>query len=243
MKEKESAAKPSAELANTLGYAFQNLGLLELACIHKSFGNEQRAAESVQTRDNERFEFLGDAILDLIVSKILLETYPESSEGDLSKMRAGLVNEKSLAKVAKSLNLGDYVWLGKGESQTGGREKDSILASTFEAVVAAVFLDGGFETAEAWVRGQFLERIKSPRESEAHHDYKTKLQELVQARHKSAPKYEVVQSTGPDHDRTFEVQLLVNGLVVSAAKGKSKKDAEQQAARLALEKYEQLAEK
>lgn len=229
------SAKPVTELIQSLGYEFREIKFLELACIHKSFGNEQRSNVPIAARDNERLEFLGDAILDLVVSQLLLESFPDSSEGDLSKLRAALVNEKYLAKLAREMRLGDYLWLGKGEEGTGGREKDSILASTFEAIVAAVFTDGGFVAVEQWVRGLFGERVKSSQQEEALHDFKTRLQELVQARFKSSPRYEVMQTSGPDHAKTFEVQLQINGNVVATATGKSKKEAEQHAARLALE--------
>lgn len=232
----KSQPKPISELDGKLGYKFKDQKLLELAIIHKSFGNEHRAAQSVSVRDNERLEFLGDAILDLIISQYLLETYPNFSEGDLSKLRAGLVNERSLAKVARALALGEYVWLGKGEELTGGRAKDSILASTFEAIVAAVYQDGGFETANTWVRTLFEDKITSAGSEDVLQDYKTKLQEVVQAKYRSAPRYEVVHSSGPDHDKTFEVQLSINGAVVCKATGKSKKQAEQLAAKEALER-------
>lgn len=229
-------AKPVTELCSRLGYQFKDLTLLELACIHKSFGNEHRASARIAARDNERLEFLGDAILDLIVSQLLLQTFPDCSEGDLSKLRASLVNEKSLARIAIDLKLGEYIWLGKGEENTGGREKESILASTFEAVVAAIYSDGGFHAADQWVRTLFEERVKGGRHQDALQDFKTRLQEVVQAMHRTAPRYEVIKSTGPDHDKTFEIQLLVGGEVVASAIGKSKKEAEQSAAKIALEK-------
>ncbi|MBI3542380.1 MAG: ribonuclease III [Deltaproteobacteria bacterium] len=228
-------ARPAAELSQRLGYDFKNPSLLELACIHKSYGNEHRSAERIDTRDNERFEFLGDAILDLSISQILLESFPECSEGDLSKLRAGLVNEKSLARVARDLKLGEHVWLGKGEQHTGGREKDSILASTFEAIVAAVFVDGGFHAADEWVRALFKERVRTSRDATSLSDFKTRLQEVVQARFKAAPRYDVLTSSGPDHDKTFEIQLVINGAVAATATGKSKKEAEQSAAKIALD--------
>jgi ribonuclease III len=240
-KEPESTLKTApppravTELGGVLGYEFKNPQLLELACIHKSYGNEHRSRERVDVRDNERLEFLGDAVLDLTISQLLLERFPDCSEGDLSKLRAGLVNEKSLARVARALNLGDFLWLGKGESHTGGREKDSIIASAFEAVVAAVYLDGGFTEADRWVRGLFASRIESRLEHHGLQDYKTRLQEVVQARFRSAPRYEVVQSSGPDHAKTFEIRLVINGQVAATASGRSKKEAEQSAARVALE--------
>jgi ribonuclease-3 len=232
----KTSPKPISELATRLGYEFKDIKYLELSCIHKSFGNEKRANERIETRDNERLEFLGDAILDLVVSMVLLETFPELAEGDLSKLRAGLVNERTLAKIAKNLEIGEYISLGKGEEGTGGRNKDSILASTLEAIIAAVFSDGGFPAAETWVRNVFAPRIKASRDIDALQDFKTKLQEVVQAKFRSAPRYEVIQSSGPDHDKTFQIQLVINGEVIAEAIGKSKKEAEQSAAKIALDK-------
>lgn len=230
-------AKPVSDLVPVLGYAFGNLTLLEVACTHKSYGNENRPNEPIAIRNNERFEFLGDAILDLVVSLVLLEQYPKSPEGELSKLRASLVNEKSLSKIARNLKLGEFILLGRGEDLTGGREKESILASTLEAIIAAVFTDGGFAAADAWVRGLFAGNLKVFGASEDVQDYKTRLQEIVQARYRVAPRYEVVESTGPDHDKTFRVELMVNGKVIAAAAGKSKKEAEQAAAKAAFEQY------
>jgi len=243
MKHPESANAPKPpksleELGRALGYSFKNAQLLELACIHKSYGNEHRSTLRIDVRDNERLEFLGDAVLDLTISQLLLERSPDCSEGDLSKLRASLVNEKSLARVSRQLGLGDYLWLGKGESHTGGREKDSIIASAFEAVVAAVYLDGGFGEADSWVRGLFVERLSAKMESHGLHDYKTRLQEVVQAKFRSAPRYEVVQSSGPDHAKTFEIHLMINGEFAASASGRSKKEAEQSAAKIALEAIE-----
>jgi ribonuclease III len=225
------------QLEKTLKYHFKDLEKLELALTHKSFGNEHRANSRVAVRDNERLEFLGDAILDFIISQMLLDTYTELSEGDLSKLRAGLVNEKTLSKIAQDLSLGEHLWLGKGEELTGGREKESILASTFEAIVAAVFADGGYEAADAWVKLLFDSRIKNAVADDNLQDHKTKLQEIVQYKFKTAPKYEVLQSRGPDHDKIFEVALSIQGVALSKAIGKSKKEAEQSAAKVVFEEY------
>jgi len=231
----QTEPRPALELSIALGLKFKNITFLELACVHKSYGNENRGALSIDVRDNERMEFLGDAILDLAISKLLLEEFPDAPEGDLSKLRAALVNEKTLSVVARTLELGDYVWLGKGEELTGGKDKDSILASTLEAIVAAVFLDGGFEAADEWLRRLFNDQVKEVRVKSTFQDFKTKLQEVVQARFKTAPRYELLDSTGPDHDKTFSIRLIVNGKELAKATGKSKKQAEQSAAELALE--------
>jgi ribonuclease III len=231
-----SEPKSATELSRRLGYTFKDPRILELACVHKSYGNERRAAEAIGQRNNERMEFLGDAVLDFIVSKLLLESFPECTEGDLSKLRAGLVNERTLAAVARELDLGSYILLGKGEEHTGGRTKDSILASTFEAIVAAIYSDGGFQAVESWVSELFATRVHDSQDQDSLQDYKTRLQEIVQARFKSAPRYEVIQASGPDHDKTFEIRLIINDEVAATSLGKSKKEAEQSAAKQALEK-------
>lgn len=223
-----------AGLGKKLGYRFRDLKWLDLALIHKSFGNENRGGVAIDERDNERLEFLGDAVLDLVISEILLTEYRDWAEGELSKMRASLVNERVLAGLARELGLGNLLKLGKGEEQTGGRDKDSILASTLEAVIAAVYMDAGYKAARTWVQSKFLSRLKQPSADESFGDFKTRLQEIVQARYKSAPRYELVQTEGPDHDKTFEVELFVDGDAVAKASGKSKKEAEQNAAQAAL---------
>ncbi len=214
-----------------IGYKFRDTNLLKKALIHKSFGNEGYSSEN-----NERLEFLGDAILDFFVSEILYEVYPDITEGELSRLRAGLVNEKAFSKLAKEMNLGEFLFLGKGEDHTQGRKKASILAGTFEALVAAMYLDGGFESVKTWVRHIFIEKVKLSREEDPLQDYKTRLQEGVQLKYKSIPKYEVIRASGPDHDKVFEVELLIQDRPVSRAIGKTKKEAEQKAAKLAFEK-------
>jgi len=220
-------------------YEFKNDALLEEACRHSSYVNEQ---EVTDLRDNERLEFLGDAVLNLVVGHILMHRYPHLPEGDLSRMRASLVNEFQLAKVAKAIDLGDYVLLGKGEIQTNGREKKSILADTFEAIIAAVYLDGGFDAAFRFIEHHFLpifikNEIRAIAEPNVNYDYKTRLQEVVQVTPGLAPVYTVTEESGPPHDRTFIVQIAVADLCTEGT-GKSKKMAEQNAARKALEMWE-----
>lgn len=222
------------EFRKKFGYRVRDAKWLDLALIHKSFGNENRGDIAIAERDNERLEFLGDAVLDLVISEILLTEYRDWAEGELSKMRASLVNERVLAGLARELGLGSLLKLGKGEEQTGGRDKDSILASTLEAVIAAIYMDAGYKAARTWVQARFLTRLNRAPVDESFGDFKTRLQEIVQARYKSAPRYELVQTEGPDHDKTFEVRLLVDGNSVATASGKSKKEAEQNAARAAL---------
>jgi ribonuclease III len=219
-----------SKVESLLQYSFAEKQLLEEALRHSSFVNE---APEVRPRDNERLEFLGDAVLNLVVGHILLERYRSLKEGDLSRMRAGLVNEQQLGKLARSLDLGDHIQLGKGEAQTGGHEKSSILAGTLEALMAAVYLDGGFDKAFEITQRMFLPLISQMECTSEHADFKSQLQELVQAGSGGMPIYTVIREKGPDHDKTFWVQLSVMG-VESEGLGKSKKAAEQDAARKAL---------
>lgn len=226
------------ELEKKLDYIFMNRSLIEEACRHSSYVNELSAPTYDDVRDNERLEFLGDAVLSLCVGHLLMRHYPAMSEGNLSRMRAYLVNENQLAEIAKKLNLGEFLLLGKGEIQTQGREKKSILADAFEALLAAVYLDGGFEAAFRFVEKRFAKLIATVEAPKETYDYKSKLQERVQLHHKSPPTYEVIDETGPDHDKTFTVRIHLHGACQhfeAVGVGKSKKSAEQDAARLALE--------
>lgn len=202
---------------------------------HTSYGHEFLQDKPIALRDNERLEFLGDAILDVVVSDILLESFPNASEGQLSKMRAAVVNEKTLAQLAKSISLQDSIRLGKGEMQTGGGNKPSILASTFEALIAAIYLDGGFNAVYPVVRHLFVPFFSEERELMAFYDHKTQLQEIVQARWKITPTYHLIQTHGPDHAKVFEVEVRMNGKLLAVASGSSKKEAEQNAARSAIQ--------
>jgi ribonuclease III len=220
------------EIERKLGYRFHSTDLLEEALRHSSFVNEQ---PDLDLRDNERFEFLGDAVLNLIVGHILMRRYPDLKEGDLSRMRANLVNESQLARIARSINLGTFIRLGKGEIQTNGREKNSILADTFEALLAAVYLDGGFKAAFNLIDTNFSPLLEGTSPTADHHDYKSKLQEIVQDKQGAMPKYSVIREEGPDHEKTFWIELTVFD-VETQGSGKSKKMAEQDAARRALER-------
>jgi ribonuclease-3 len=219
------------EIETKLGYEFNSKELLEEALRHSSYVNEQ---PDVDLRDNERFEFLGDAVLNLIVGHILMERHPNLREGDLSRTRANLVNESRLAIIARSLDLGTFIRLGRGEIQTDGREKNSILAGAFEALVAAVYLDGGFKAAFKIIENNFvpfLDLVHSPTDSD---DYKSQLQEWVQEKQGEIPNYRVVREEGPDHDKTFWISVKVFD-IETEGQGKNKKTAEQDAARKALE--------
>lgn len=219
-----------AALMQTLGYRFRSSALLEEALQHSSFVNEQ-------TRplvSNERLELLGDTVLNLVVSHLLMVQFPDMDEGSLSRRRAGLVNETSLAAIAAGLDLGRYVHLGKGEIQTQGRQKKSILSDTYEAVLAAVYLDGGYEAAFALVEEHFGDLITASLSAETLSDYKTRVQELVQKAGQQPPLYRVTAESGPDHDKTFCVALETADYTIEGT-GKSKKSAEQDAARKAFE--------
>ena len=221
-------------LQERLGYQFGDRAVLLQSLTHKSYGHEFLQDKPIALRDNERLEFLGDAILDVVVSDILLEAFPHANEGQLSKMRAAVVNEKTLAILARALHLQDNVRLGKGEAQTGGNEKASILSSTFEALIAAVYLDGGFNAVYPVVRHIFAPLFVEERELMSFYDHKTQLQEIVQARWKVTPSYHLVESHGPDHTKTFQIEVRMNGKVLAVAVGSSKKEAEQNAAKAAI---------
>jgi ribonuclease III len=224
-----SLGNPYAALETRLGYSFVDRARLECALTHKSYLNENT---SCTHGDNERFEFLGDAVLDLVVGHLLMDAEPDRNEGELSKTRASIVNESGLAEVAFELGLGEWLFLGRGEEQSGGRRKASVLANACEAVVAAVYLDGGFEAAFEVGRRLFGARVEGAGEATSH-DFKTRLQERV-ARRRLGVRYALVSQTGPDHDKTFEIAANVGDRELARGIGKSKKEAEQRAAELAL---------
>jgi len=215
-----------AELQRIIGYLFRDAALLEQALRHASWCNEQHGKH---LEDNQRLEFLGDAVLALTVAQRLMARFPTAHEGDLSVTRAQVVSEEGLTDVARALGLGAFLQLGKGEDRSGGRDKPKILADAFEAIVAAVFLDGGFAAAEALVERLLTDRINAA-EIKNFYDFKTRLQETAQARLKATPTYRVVQELGPDHDKRFVVAVTIGTEEWARAVGKSKKEAEQMAA-------------
>jgi len=222
-------------LEDTLGYHFKDSGLLRQALQHSSYVNEQRELE---LEDNERLEFLGDAVLDLVITVTLMDHFPQTAEGDLSRMRATIVNESQLAEVAQGLNLGQHLLLGKGEALSHGQEKSSILADSLEAVFAAVYLDGGHQAASKVIERLFSGIVSQMGERLGEEDFKSPLQELVQVRFKTIPDYRVIAESGPDHDKSFEVRLSIGEGLTTEGVGKSKKAAEQAAAKVALEKLQ-----
>jgi ribonuclease III len=219
-----------AELETLLGYTFRNAALCETAMTHTSWVNE---AGQPERSDNERLEFLGDAVLDLAVSDVLMRRFPDRREGDLSRARAALVSESGLAQVALAIDLGRFILLGKGEERTGGRSRPSILANTLEALMGAIYVDAGFDVVASVAARLFEARIEDV-DSHASLDYKSRLQERAQALWQTAPLYEVVAEEGPDHDKRFEVALSLAGRPYGRAVGRSKKEAEQGAAAAAL---------
>ncbi len=217
-----------AKLEVILGHVFRDRGLLEQALRHASYCNE-KGKQGARLEDNQRLEFLGDAVLSLTVSQRLMSRFPEAHEGDLSVTRAQVVSEEGLSDVARQLGFGDWLQLGKGEEKSGGRNKPKILADAFEAIMAAVYLDGGFEAANALVERLLTHRINSA-EIKNFYDFKTRLQETAQARIKATPIYKVVQELGPDHDKRFVVAVTIGEDEWGRAVGNSKKQAEQMAA-------------
>jgi ribonuclease-3 len=221
---------PYAILEAKLAYTFRDASLCETALTHKSWMNESQETERT---DNERFEFLGDAVLALVTSDLLMRRFPEQPEGDLSKARAALVNEAGLARVAEILALGQWIFLGRGEEQAGGRQKRSLLANAFEALIGAIYFDGGF-TAAFEVTERLFAPIIAEVPSAASKDFKSRLQEIAQARLQMAPSYTVLSEQGPDHAKTFEVAILIGEKEYGRAFGRSKKEAQQNAAERAL---------
>lgn len=228
----DSRVSPYAALEERLGYTFRDEHLCQSALTHKSWINE--AHETAKRPHNERLEFLGDAVLALAVSDLLMSHFPDHPEGDLSKARAALVNESGLARVAVGLALGQWIFLGRGEEQAGGRQKKSILSDALEALIGAVYLDGGF-TAAREVAERLFRPALADAEVAAGRDFKSRLQEVSQAQLQIAPTYTVVSQQGPDHDKTFEVAIHLGAIEYGRARGKSKKEAQQAAAAQALE--------
>ena len=218
------------DLEEAIGYKFHNIALLQNALTHSSYANE-RWHNSLMS--NERLEFLGDSILGMVVAEFLYRNFPDRPEGELTRMRADMVCEKTLASVANRIDLGRHLLLGNGEEQGGGRSRNSILADAVESVIAASFLDGGMEAARQFIQ-QFI-LVEVPVTKLHNVDYKTALQELVQQKKTQVLSYTLVGESGPDHDKRFDVEVKLNGKVVGIGSGSSKKRAEQMSARAAIE--------
>ncbi|WP_294408018.1 ribonuclease III [uncultured Ruminococcus sp.] len=213
-----------------IGYTFKDEKLLYEALSHSSFANENKKHRN----SNERLEFLGDSVLSIVVSDYIFEHFKHLPEGELTKLRASLVCEKALFEFSKKIELGKYIFLGKGEEMTGGRERASIVSDAMEAVIAAIYLDGGIEPARKHIMG-FLPKDITPDHTTAFHDYKTVLQEIIQKNPEEKIEYFLKAEDGPDHDKKFTVQVLLNSNVIGTGIGRSKKSAEQNAAKEALE--------
>jgi len=223
------------KLEHDLGYLFQRPALLEQALTHKSFAREGGEEDR---QDNERLEFLGDAVLALIVSEYLLSALPASNEGELSKIKALVVSRVSLAQVSRRLHLGTWLRLGHGEEMTKGRDKDSILGNALEALLASIYLDGGLDAVRSSILRIFRPELEAIGSRQAHPffgDYKSRFQEWTHKQYEAVPLYRMVGESGPDHQKAFEVEVVVNGHVLGTGRGKTKKLAEQMAARQALE--------
>jgi ribonuclease-3 len=238
----EAAAVEIRRLSDTLGpleerigYAFRDLGLLEHALTHRSRAHEDASGGVI---DNESMEFLGDAVLGFVIADLLFTRYPTHSEGYKSKVKAGIVSSASLARLAEDLGLGQFVLLGRGEEKTGGRGKHAILADSFEALIAAIYLDGGVDAARTFILSRFGPLIAAAgdraAEAEFTEDWKSEFQEWLQSSGRGLPRYRIASAEGPDHRKRFDVEVVVGGDVIARASGRSKKEAEQQAAKAAM---------
>jgi ribonuclease III len=223
------------QLQRTLPYVFRDASLLDTALTHRSYVNENPCE---WRRENERFEFLGDAVIELCISDLLMKAFPDYQEGRLSQLRAAIVNEQPLADMARAFRLGECLLLGKGEEASGGRSKPSLLANAFEAVIAAIYLDGGYEEAATLIKRLFAPLIAEGHRT--HRDYKTTLQQISQHAFRETPRYTLIRESGPDHDKTFEVQLSLADRIQTTGTGKNKKEAEQRAAEQAIQILDSL---
>jgi ribonuclease III len=221
------------ELQNKMEYYFKDNALLKQALTHKSYANE---IEGENSMGNERLEFLGDAVLELVITHILMERFPDYPEGKLSRLRAAIVNKEGIASIAIRFDLGSYVLLGRGEEASQGRTKKSILANVYEAIVAAVYYDDGLPGAFAFIEKHFEQLIVEAHEQGILRDYKSRLQEYTQSALGGVPAYEIIRADGPDHDKMFEVHVTINGELYETGRGRNKKTAEQEAAKKTLQR-------
>jgi ribonuclease-3 len=233
-----STAETVFDFQQTLGYSFRSFELLERALTHKSYSNENR---EIRAPNNERLEFLGDAVLGFVVGEMIFRSFPNLQEGALSKIKAHLVSANMLASKARALDFGRFLRMGAGEARSGGAEKLSLLADAFEAVVAAIYLDGGLAATEAFIRRNFGSEIEGIDIGDlSFHDYKTTLQETAQGLGLPLPEYRVVDESGPDHEKAFVVELLWDGEAFARGQGPSKREAQRKAAKEALKKLGRL---
>lgn len=227
-------------IEKNIHYTFKNQGLLKEALTHSSFSNERK--ENV-VHNNERLEFLGDAVLSIVISDYLFKNHVSLPEGELTKIRSKIVCESTLGECSKRIELGQFMFFGKGEEMTGGRKRTSILADAFEALIAAIYLDGGLDAARSFIMVYMKDYIQNAINGKVFLDYKTHLQEIVQIRKDNRIKYEIIGEEGPDHSKLFYTQVKLNDIVIGYGKGRSKKEAEQEAAKMAIEKVESSEKK
>ena len=220
------------ELQDTLGFTFRHPALLKQALVHRSYLHEN---PDFILPSNERLEFLGDSLLGFVIAEKLYEDFPKLSEGGMTKLRAALVRRETLARLVSSLGLGNYLYLGHGEEASGGRLKQSILAGAFEAVIGAILIDQGFTACRDFMLHLFDDEIGRAIRNRLFYDYKSQLQEIAQARHGEAPVYRTIKAVGPDHAKEFTVEVSIVGSIIARGRGKSKRQAETEAARAALE--------
>ena len=224
-------------LEDIINYKFKDIKLLELALSHSSFSNDQKKGK---LNNNERLEFLGDAVLELITSETLFEEYSNKPEGELTRLRASIVCEPTLAQCAREIGIGDYLFLGKGEERTGGRQRDSVVSDAFEALIGAIYLDGGFANAKEFIKKFVLRDIEN---KHLFYDSKTILQEIIQKHYKERVEYVLLEEAGPDHDKVFKVNAIFQDKIIGSGSGRTKKRAEQQAAYEAILSLKQNGKK
>jgi ribonuclease-3 len=229
--------KKYRELERKLGYRFSRPELLERALTHRSYVHSQ---ENEGLRANERLEFLGDSVLGMVTSQFLFERFPDKSEGDLTKLKSTLVSEVNLSRTAKSISLGRFLNLSEEEERSGGRERNSIVSDAYEAVIGAVFLDGGLAPAQKMIKNQILKRYSEIARDQTLHNYKGELLEYMQALSLGLPRYEVLEERGPDHQKRFTIAVSFKGKRIGQGMGHNKKEAEQKAARMALENIDSV---
>jgi ribonuclease III len=221
-----------ADLQDTLNISVKDPALLKQALVHRSYLHEN---PDFDLPSNERLEFLGDSLLSFVIAEKLYKDFPYLSEGGMTKLRAALVRTETLARLARSLGLGNYLYLGRGEETSGGRTKQSILAGVFEAVIGAILIDHGYNACRDFILRLFTDEIGKAADEKLIADYKSQLQEITQARHHTAPIYQTIKEDGPDHAKEFTIEVIVNGKIIATGRGNSKRHAETEAARTALE--------
>jgi ribonuclease III len=224
------------DLQDTLNIIFEDPSLLKKALVHRSYLHEN---PDFDLPSNERLEFLGDSLLSFVIAEKLYKDFPNLSEGGMTKLRAALVRTETLARLARSLGLGNYVYLGRGEETSGGRTKQSILAGVFEAVIGAILIDHGYDACRNFILVLFTDEIGKATDEKLIADHKSQLQEITQARHHTAPIYRTIKEDGPDHAKEFTIEVIIDGTIIATGHGNSKRQAETEAARAALESMDQ----